>query len=162
MRRIGIFEDKRGLSNLIAYVLLISISISLSVVVYNWLSDYADQADIEKCPDGASIVIKGYSCNGSNGNLTVRLKNKGLFSVDGYILRVHDTPDAAFGFYVFNKSGSVIRPDEEVVYSYNYSDYNLAGDSLMTVTLIEVQPFIGEGEEVSNCELVAAQKAVCS
>ena len=40
-------EDKSALSNVVAYVLLISITIGLSVLVYNWLRFYVVEDDIE-------------------------------------------------------------------------------------------------------------------
>jgi len=88
-------NNKRGLSNLVAYVLLISITISLSVLVYNWLKTYTQKDNVKSCPDNVNVVIGSYDCfNGINGNITINLENKGLFDVDGFIIRVSDSPNA--------------------------------------------------------------------
>ena len=94
------FRRKKGLSNLIAYVLLISISLSLSVMVYGWLKFYVGGAEVVECPSNTNVIIDSYTC--SSSNLTVTIKNKGLFDVDGYVLRVHDRVGAEFGVYVFH------------------------------------------------------------
>jgi hypothetical protein len=152
--------DKRGLSNLVAYVLLITITISLSVFVYGWLKTYVGGEEVETCPSNVNIIISSYECvSGVDGNLSVKLKNKGLFNVDGYVLRVHDRLDAEFGFYVLDNIGTTIAPGDEISVTYNFTDY--VGDPLMDVTFIEVQPFILEDGRVA-CETHASQKAVCS
>lgn len=155
--------EKRGLSNLVAYVLLISITIALSVMVYGWLKFYVEGEDVVTCSDKVNVIINDYECfSGVDGSLNVSLKNKGLFSIDGYILRVHDRPDADFGFYTLDNSGFVLAPGEEVDVSYDFSDYD--GDfehNLESVTLVEVQPFIMEEGKVS-CESYSSQRVVCN
>ncbi len=151
---------KRGLSNLVAYVLLITITISLSVFVYGWLKTYVSGEEVETCPSNVNIIISGYECvSGVSGNLSVKLKNKGLFNVDGYVLRVHDRLDAEFGFFVLDNTGAAIAPGDEINITYNFTDY--PGEPLTDVTFIEVQPFILEDGRVA-CETHASQKAVCS
>ena len=110
-------RDRSALSNVVGYVLLISITIGLSVLVYNWLRFYVSEGDVEECPEGVNVIIRNYECSASHiefgpGRLKVILKNKGRFTVDGYVLRVHDRPGAEFGFYVFDDVGTVIAPGE--------------------------------------------------
>ena len=151
---------KRGLSNLVAYVLLITITISLSVFVYGWLKTYVSGEEVEACPSNVNIIISSYECvSGVSGNLSVKLKNKGLFNVDGYVLRVHDRPDAEFGFYLLDNVGTTIAPGDEVNMTYNFTDY-IEG-TLIDVTFVEVQPFILKDSRVA-CETHASQKIVCS
>ncbi len=162
MRRIERGSDKRGLSNLVAYVLLISITVSLSVLVYGWLKFYVEVEDVVECSSNVNVVISSYECyGGDDGNLTVRLKNKGLFDIDGFVLRVHDRVDAEFGFYVFDDAGIKISPGGNYteVYYFNDSDTNV--DNLTTITLVDVQPFLVEDGKVS-CESYASQKVICS
>ena len=149
--------NKRGLSNLVAYVLLITITISLSVFVYGWLKTYVGGEEVETCPSNVNIVISSYEC--ADGNLTVKLKNKGLFNVDGYVLRVHDRPDADFGFYALDNVGTNIAPGDEINITYNFTDY-IEG-ILEDVTFVEVQPFILKDGRVA-CETHASQKVICS
>ncbi len=161
-------KKKNALSNIVGYVLLISITISLSVLVYGWLRFYVSEDEIEMCPSGVNIIIKDYGCIKSpvgetpnKGYFNITLKNKGLFKVDGYILRVHDRDDANFGFYTFDNDGTVIMPGEEYSAIYYFADKTFAdGKVLKTVTLIEVQPFIMDGGKIS-CKSYTSQKIEC-
>ena len=124
--RVLLHQDKKAISNIVAYVLLISITIGLSITVYNWLRFYVSEEIVEQCPDSVNIIIEDYNCtSGTNGFLNITLKNKGLFSVDGYILRVHDSSDAEFGFYVLTDTGTPITPGAKdiTIYPFNES-YN--------------------------------------
>ena len=158
-------KDKSALSNMVGYVLLISITITLSVLVYNWLRFYVGEDDVDTCPEGVNIIIKSYECYATNefgtGRLTVTLKNKGRFTVDGYILRVHDQSDASFGFYVFDDNGSAIAPGSEFEKTYEFSNYTFDGYNISTVTLVEVQPFIVDEKNEISCKSYASQDVSC-
>jgi hypothetical protein len=165
-------KNKNGLSNIVAYVLLISITISLSVLVYGWLRFYVSEDVVETCSDNVNVVIRSYECflpdeNGDGGRISVVLKNKGLFTVDGYEIRVHDRLDADFGFYLFEKNKIEILPGEEYNKTYVFVDWlqenELTGakdKKLETVTLVEVQPFLQDGD-VIRCKSYASQEVVC-
>jgi hypothetical protein len=164
-------RDKSALSNIVAYVLLISITIALSVIVYNWLRFYVESDDIESCSDGVNIIIRSYQCfEGSGGRLHVTLKNKGRFTVDGYVIRVHNRTGADFGFYLFNDTGTEIAPGVEHsdIYFFNdtsfdeLNDFDLdLGVDLDTVTFLEVQPFMEDNGEI-KCQAYASQEIDCS
>ena len=155
-------KQKKGLSNMIAYVLLITITISLSILVYNWLQFYVGASDFEECPEGVNLVIQNYSCiEGHGGQVNVTLKNKGRFEVDDFILRVHDRDDADFGLYILNVSGGAIP-----VGGLSFQNYTIPNSDeetrFTTVTLIEVQPIIvGEDGRNISCPSFTAQSVVC-
>ena len=152
--------NKNAVSNLIGYVLLISITIGLSVFVYNWLRFYVSEEAVEQCPDTVNVIIKDYNCtSGTNGFLNITLKNKGLFSVDGYTLRVHDSIDAEFGFYILTDTGAPIAPGEENTTIYSFSE-SYDDKNFTDITLVEVQPFLIEMGKI-NCKSYASQKIIC-
>ncbi|MFH0808596.1 MAG: hypothetical protein V1888_03190 [archaeon] len=156
--RLLLHQNKKGLSNLVAYVLLITITISLSIVVYGWLKFYVEAGDVESCPEGVNLIVSSYECvSGVGGFLNLSLKNKGLFSVDGYILRVHNRTDAEFGFYVLDSSGSVIKPGEILSESYVFAE---TVPGINKVTFVEVQPYMEDMGNI-NCESYAAQRIDC-
>jgi len=76
--------NKRGLSIMIGYVLLITIAVIIGVVVYSWLKTYVP-TEVPSCPDGTSLFVKGAPCEGENLSLT--LENNGRFDVSGYYIR---------------------------------------------------------------------------
>jgi hypothetical protein len=159
-------RNKSALSNIVAYVLLISITISLSVLVYGWLRFYVTGNDIETCSDNVNVIIRSYECyypapgTSAAGTLIVNLKNKGLFTIDGYELRVHDREGAGFGFYLFDDVGVSIKPGEEWRAVHNFSS-SLDGTGLANIALIEVQPFMREGSDI-RCKSYAFQEVVCT
>ncbi len=78
-------KNRRGLSIVIGYILLISVSITMSIVVYQWLKTYVP-ADSIHCSEDTSMFIENlsYNCGGKEINLTLR--NNGKFKVDGYFI----------------------------------------------------------------------------
>jgi len=158
--RPGVF-GKKGLSNLIAYVLLISITISLSVMVYGWLKFYVERDNIAECSGNVNIIIEGYECvKGPSGNLTVHLRNKGFFDVDGFILRVHDREGAEFGIYIFDDEGSALSPGDDYSMTYEFDDAAYTSFGIEDVTLVDIQPYINESGKVA-CEAYASQRVTC-
>jgi len=81
-----IIFEKKALSEIIAYVLLIIIAISLSLLVYAWLKGYILHPTKE-CPDGTSLVVGEYYCNSTSKNLSMTFLNKGLFNIDGFVIK---------------------------------------------------------------------------
>jgi len=165
-------KDKRAVSVIVSYVLLITITLSLSVLVYNWLKFYVGDEEIPECSSNVNIVIQKVDCFPSYvnpetgtipGNLQITLKNKGLFNVSGFSLRVHDRAGAESGFYTLDDLGVRMAPGDEYSVTYDfddiidedYRDYNLE-----TVTIVEVQPFIVEEGRVV-CKSYALQKVQC-
>ncbi|MAG40184.1 hypothetical protein CMI41_04415, partial [Candidatus Pacearchaeota archaeon] len=77
-------KDKRGISVIVGYALLIGMTIALSVLVFQWLRHYvADTGENElSCPEGVSVIISEAEC--AAGRLNITLKNKGRHNVDGF------------------------------------------------------------------------------
>lgn len=76
-------KNKKGVSVIIGYILLISFGLVLAVLVYNYLKTYVPSDPID-CPEGVSIFIRDYDCSTSKLNLT--LKNNGRFNIAGYYI----------------------------------------------------------------------------
>ena len=83
-------KNRKGVSIMIGYVLLVAIAITLGAVTYSWLKTYIPKGNIE-CPDGVSIFIKNYSCEA--GMLNITLKNNGRFNITGYLIRAGNSTD---------------------------------------------------------------------
>ena len=85
-------KDKRGISIVIGYVLLIAVSITMSILVYQWMKTYVP-TDSVKCPEGTSLFIKSVAYNCVEKTLTLTLQNNGKFGIDGYFIHVSDKPN---------------------------------------------------------------------
>jgi hypothetical protein len=156
-------RNKKAVSILLAYVLLITMAIALSVIVYNWLRFYVSPSENPECPEDVSLIIKDYICDLQNKEISITLKNNGLFNITGFVLRVHDREDAEIGLYSLTKIGDSLSPGEEENYGYDFSqaqDDSGNSVSLEEITLVEVQPFIKEKETIL-CKKVASQKVTC-
>lgn len=83
------FRNKKGVSIMIGYVLLIVGAVVMGGVIYGWLQSYVPQETLE-CPDGVSLFIKDAKCasEGTGYKLNLSLFNNGRFQVDGYFVKV--------------------------------------------------------------------------
>lgn len=86
-------KNKMGVSVMIGYILLISIAVAISVMIYHWIKTYVPK-DLPDCPDGTSIAIKKSSCTiSSDIILSVTLENNGRFNIAGYLIRATDSSE---------------------------------------------------------------------
>lgn len=83
-----IIKNKKALSEMVSYVLIIVIAIGLSVGVYAWLKGYLpSQNPKEKCNSDVALIIEDYNCTININKLTIKVKNQGLFNVEGFFIR---------------------------------------------------------------------------
>lgn len=75
--------EKRGISVMVGYVLLISFGIIMSVLVYSYLKTYVPKEPLA-CPDSASLFIKSANCESNSLSLIIR--NNGKFNIAGYYI----------------------------------------------------------------------------
>lgn len=81
--------NKKGVSIMVGYVLLIVLAVVIATITYQGLKTYLPQEKVE-CPDDVSIFIKESLCEvdeiTGNRNLSITLQNKGLFDIAGYFI----------------------------------------------------------------------------
>ncbi len=82
---------KRGVSEMIAYVILISIAMGLAVGVYAFLKVVSEgtKPPID-CKQGTTISLENYDCKPDEGIITLTIKNTGRFNVNGIIAKFGD------------------------------------------------------------------------
>ncbi len=83
---------RRGISPIIAYVLLVSFVLVMVPIVYQGLKSYVPQESLE-CPEGISVFVQDYSCEENEDgtyNLTLEIKNNGRFDVGGFLIHAGD------------------------------------------------------------------------
>jgi len=85
MHKKRFFENKKGISIMVSYVLLVVFLIIISGLVYQWLRTYVPRESLE-CPDGSSIFIKEAAFNPLDSQLSVTVKNNGRFNLAGYFI----------------------------------------------------------------------------
>jgi len=142
-------KNKKALSQIVAYVLLIVIAVSLSLVIYAWMKNQIPKRSAE-CPDSVSLIINNYECE-NPGELVVLFKNKGLFDIDATIVRARMKDETLFSVlkdendFAEHFFSPVLGPGEEQPIQFSY----LVGGDLDEV---EIQPILIIDEEVVLCD----------
>lgn len=77
--------NKKAVSEIVSYTLIIVIAVGISILVYASLKLYLP-SDKQTCPDEISIIIQNAECN--NSYLVLNLKNQGLFNVSALYIRM--------------------------------------------------------------------------
>jgi hypothetical protein len=159
-------KNKKAISNMVAYTILISMTLVLSVFVGNWLRFYAEEGTAGECPENVEVSLANYSCtSGPFGEFSAAIKNTGLFRIDGVVVRITDDEAAKFadlGNWHFDWE---LDPGETNWSALGFG-YDKFDRTLERVTLIEMQPFIYEipGDNSSKktiCPQITRQKIEC-
>ncbi|MBU4069761.1 MAG: hypothetical protein KJ646_02155 [Nanoarchaeota archaeon] len=160
-------KNKKAISIMIGYVLLITSAIVISGIVYQWMKTYVPKEGIN-CPDGVSVYIDEVKCEEIVYNsflLNLTLKNNGRFNIAGYFIHATNsseqelatidlsgyTPDGA------DKGGSVIfgvknflNPGEK---RKNIFDITLPINSINSVEIIPLRfQSIENKERLVSCQ----------
>jgi len=159
----SISKQKKGISVIVGYVLLITISLSLSFLVYEWMKRQTPKSTTE-CPETLSMIFQDYSCDTTNNVLNLTLKNNGLYDIQGAIIKVSNStlppiyPLELIGSspsgkvknisgnnieYIFTSSLSA-SSNEQVIISFSYSKYN-------EIKKISIIPLYDNGKEKLIC-----------
>ncbi len=139
-------QNKKAVSLMLSYVILISIVIALSIAVFVWLKTVSNVNPATDCNEGTSVILDDSVCNGAIINLTI--KNNGRFNIAGVLVSVgNDTRKipvtylSAFeetyedGFYFFNPE---LSPGEK-----KYAVFERGNPSKINkVVIVQIQPFI--------------------
>jgi FlaG/FlaF family flagellin (archaellin) len=154
--------NKRGLSEVVGYVLLISISFALAGMVFSWLKFYVTPGEEITCDEGVSIAIRAYNYSCETRELNITLKNDGRFDIDGYIVRVNNrSGETKIGVYTINKTGRPL-PVGNTSYEYHPSVNDISGKPITGITFVEVQPFTIQQGTTIYCEDVSKHTIRCS
>ncbi len=118
-------KDKKGISEIINYVLLVSLAIIMASAIFAWMKFYVQKPlPEESCPE-VSIILSEYSCNVSEKMLNISVQNKGRFDIDGFIVRINNGTSSYLliegrSHYINAK----LAPNEAISKTFNYSRYN--------------------------------------
>jgi hypothetical protein len=91
-------KNKRGISELVSYVLLIILAVGIASGVFVWLKYLAVKPQYVECPD-IGFIIEEDTCFGANqdfGNITFYLKNNGNFDITGFKMMVANSDKKIF------------------------------------------------------------------
>jgi hypothetical protein len=86
-------KNKKGISIMIGYVLLVVSAIVISTIVYQWVKTYVPKESIE-CPEGVSLFISDVNYQLNEESLELTLNNNGRFNIAGYFIHVSNKSDS--------------------------------------------------------------------
>lgn len=157
--------NKKGVSEIISYVLLVIIAVGLSVFVYNYLDLFVPKEKAE-CGQDISLIIKDYVCQSKLLNLT--LLNKGLFTIDAVYIRagtenqkVRDLLNGDNVYFGIIQGQKGLNPGKTFskIYITTNSNLFLPGGTYT----VEVQPAVFSGNDLALCNnAVVTQKITCT
>jgi len=152
-------ENKKGVSLMVGYVLLIVIAIGLSVAVFAYLKLYLPK-DQPKCHDDVILSIADASCVNDVVNIT--LTNRGFFNINGAFIRIGDQgrvfktllndDETQFLFIGDPNNDGLLNPGES--WSKNYA-YTSTGPQEL-----EIEPFLYIDGKPALCEKAVVSKIV--
>src|SRR3989344_1386942 len=160
--------NKRGVSALIAYVLLIAMGVTAAGIVYTGVSKTVDVKNYVSCPEAVDLSIRDYQCT-LDGSFCLTVSNKGRFNASGYIVRVDNQTPRGPDLYVINESGSQILTGEDSFSNYSFNPSGIPykkedGEvgNIDLISYVEVQPTrINDRGEIKLCEEVITQQVQC-
>ena len=157
-------KNKRGVSEVVSYVLLILVAVTISTLLFYFLNLYVPKEKPE-CKNGINIIITDLNCtytSANNNDLTLTLQNTGLFKIDRAYVRIAK-PGSKFRANVpktnpiklinIANSNGLMPGDStpKILFSLDHlsSDYNVKSNYL-----IEVQPaHFTKGEDIESLAL---------
>ncbi|MBS3088244.1 hypothetical protein J4402_00535 [Candidatus Pacearchaeota archaeon] len=80
--------NKKAVSEIISYSILIVIAVGISILVYSALKLYLP-SERQTCPEEVSMIIQSATCK--NSYLILELKNQGLFNISALYIRMADS-----------------------------------------------------------------------
>jgi len=166
------YTQKRAVSEIISYVLLIVIALGISTAVYQWMSTRTPSVS-GTCPEDVSLYLKNYNCNSSICNsgkcLNLTIKNNGNFNIDGIFIRASNNistiPAAGLKYtesnyfddiQSYNETGRLyfkmmndgggepLAPGKEIELVFSY-------ENIVPLKKIQIEPFVIDKSSMQLC-----------
>lgn len=165
--------DKRAVSLIVSYVLLISIGLSIAGLVYGWLRFYVDIEEAVKCPEGVSLIltdIKYEEIQVGEATLNLTIQNKGLFDIEGYVIRVNNRTGSKVGINTIYRPEDSLAPSPSgnfplktgQIFNHDFSSEYLSSRGSGRICFIEIQPYIREeNNQTVPCSQISSRIVNC-
>lgn len=150
-------KNKKGVSIMVGYVLLVVIAIGLSVGVYQFLKLQVPKERSE-CPADIHVIIEAPECNVGLQEAKLNITNRGLFKIDGAYIR--------FGLAVREIKDLINERDEIFEVPLNPEQtlkYSSGAPVSSGEYAFEVQPIVidEKGIWIACSKAIVTQKVTC-
>ncbi|MBR9704735.1 hypothetical protein GOV12_04940 [Candidatus Pacearchaeota archaeon] len=166
---------KKGVSEVVGYVILISIALGIALGVFGFLKLLVPMVKPAiDCKEGTSVILDQVGCiagagPGDTGYLELIIKNNGRFKVDGVLVTIGNDADktpvtylkpqpAVVGFlkghYQFSPE---LNPSESLDATFDFIEIESDGTTETDIVdgyqvkTIQIQPFILDGKKKIVC-----------
>jgi len=130
---------KKGISPVVAVVLLIGIAVMLGGLVSSWLSSFIHQNSQQStCALTTMYVISEAQVNESSGYLAVKLKNTGQSGISNFTFEVYNgtvydaltatSPDDSY----------VLQPGRTQLIKTNFTDQSITSTNITEISTVTV------------------------
>ena len=145
-------KDRKGISPLIATVLIIGFTVALAAMIITWANKYIrgttteSEEDIQralKCATDLNFKVNNISCGGvSGGDRSITIENNGLVDIKSFITRTH----YANGTIITNETAGTGVPKYNVV-NFEAIDIGTGTNKLDVIAILSGEA----GEEDIAC-----------
>jgi hypothetical protein len=143
-------KNRKGISLMIGYVLLMTVAVVMGILVYNWIKTYVPKEGLA-CPDEVSIFIEKAVYYEAESILDVTIKNNGNFNVAGYFIHATNSSEQELAIIDLSeytlggegKGGAVLLGMGENSFKPNQkreNEFNLSGTGIGTIYSVEIIP----------------------
>ena len=88
-------RDKKAVSVMVGYILLVVFVMGMSVVVFQWLRTYVPR-DTIVCPEGVAISLNSVVFDDEEKTLEIEIVNRGNFNLQGYFIYLREESDSPY------------------------------------------------------------------
>jgi hypothetical protein len=149
-------SNKKGVSVMIGYVLLIVIAIGLSIAVFAYLKLYLPK-DKPKCFEDVVLTVDELDC--ADGWVNITLTNRGFFSAQGVFLRIgqggrvfKEVLNKEDNYIFFGDTSGQLEPGESWSRNYECGPEPEGVGCNDGAFEFEIEPFIYIENEPAVCE----------
>lgn len=145
-------KNKKAISELVSYVLLIVLALGLATGVYSWLNKYVPSANpSDECPETTALSLNDYNCtkSGEEKIIQLHLENKGYFNINGFFIKATNKtgnvlPTVSLADIPLTMTvGNIGRYQFAVPFGpAEKSQINFTYTQLVNITKIQIQPFV--------------------
>ena len=122
------YQNKKGVSEIISYVILIIIAVSIGAIVFTYLSNLVPK-DRPECNEGLSLSVEEYACKyvdpkDGESHLNLTVKNRGRFNIEAAYIRIGNIGNKT-GYWINSKDfeyGDALKANSELVKKQYFFD----------------------------------------
>ena len=155
-------QRKKGLSEMLSYVILIAITVGLSIAVFALVKSLSNVSAAADCDEGTSLIITDQKI--VLNKMTLTLRNNGRFNIDGVIIAVSNQTEREPTIYLWQDDSqqegihgqayfpNLLLPGKEEFAVFSNIDSNQITYDLRDLKSVQIQPFVIRKNERVMCK----------